>query len=130
MYLHASLGRQFGRKLWHRDIRRGLNPPDQHRQIWRKLTPTRRPALPRRLGRARPRHTRRQLYCKTRADLETPGRRSPRFSTLDLSLNAVTKLNRMWFPHACWSPSPSQHLESDFRFLGNPNSILISSAPL
>jgi hypothetical protein len=79
-----------------------------------KFALTRRPALPRRLGRARPRHTCRQLYGKTRADLETPGRRSPRSSTLDLSLDAVTKLNRVWLPHACWSPSPSQHLESDF----------------
>jgi hypothetical protein len=125
MDLHARLGQEFGRQLRHRDIRRGLNPPDQRRQMRGKLTPARRPSLPRRRGRARSRHPLRQLYGKTRADLESPGRRPPRFPAVDLRPNAFPKLNRMWFPHACWPPSSSQHLESDFRFLGNPNSILI-----
>jgi hypothetical protein len=125
MDLHARLGQEFGRQLRHRDIRLGLNPPDQRRPMQGKLSPARRPSLPRRRGRACSRHPLRQLYGKTRADLEPVRRTSPRVPAINLRLNAFPKLNRMWFPHACWPPSPSQHLESDFRFLGNPNSILI-----
>jgi len=108
MYPHSLLGQQLGRQLWHRNIRLGLNPADQYRQIRCKLAPTRGTSLPSWFNRSRPSNPRCQLYGKTRADFE-PLRSGPsRLPALNLRLDTLPKLDRMGFPHAGWPPHP-QH---------------------
>jgi integrase len=48
---------------------------------------------------------RRQSDGKTRADFEALRRHPTRLPGINLPMNARSKLDRMWFPHANWPPS-------------------------
>ena len=130
MRRHILLGFQFGRQFRHRDIRLRLDPPDQSCQMRRQFAAAGRTTLPGRLRRSRQRYSLRKLDCKACTDVVPPRRGPPRLPALYVRLNPLTKVNRIRLSHPCWPPSPSQHLESDFQFLGNPLSIPISRSTL
>jgi hypothetical protein len=78
MRRHILLGGQLGRQLRRRDVRLGLDPVEQSRQMRRQLAAARRTALTRRLGRAGAQDPIDQLYREACTDIERAGRRPTR----------------------------------------------------
>ena len=120
MRRHSLLGFQFGRQLRHRDVRRGLDPFEQRRQMRGQFPAARRPPLSRRLGRARSRYPIGQLHRKARTDIVASSCGTPRLTALHLRLNTLPKVNRIRSSHPGWPPAPASTLNQNYGSLGIP----------
>src|SRR3984893_6624314 len=120
MRRHILLGFQLGRQFRHRDIRLGLDPSDQSRQIRRQFAAAGRTTLPCRLRRSRQRYSLRQLDLKACTAVVPPPPRPPRLPVLYLRLNPLPKVNRIRLSHPCWPPFPASILNQTSASLGIP----------
>ena len=123
MRRHSPLGHQFGGQLRHRDVRLGIDPLEQDRQMRRQLAPTRRPALPSRLRRSRPRHPIGKLHRKAGADIVMASCRAPRLPAIDRGLDTLPEGQSNKTCPFMLASIPASILNQSSLILGNPLAI-------